>query len=80
MELKDTDSLVKKKFRAHQSVKKRILIVFPDLKGPVNIDFIEKYSKEKLLSIANYLGKIYLIYLITLVYINTGYGSIFLLV
>ena len=41
MERKDTDSPVKKKFRAQQSVKKIMMAVFWDMKGPVIIDFLE---------------------------------------
>ena len=41
MEEKQTDSLVKK-LQVLQSVKKVLLTVFWDMKGPITIDFIEK--------------------------------------
>ena len=36
------DSLVKKKIQTQGSVKKVVLIVFWNMKGPINIDFLEK--------------------------------------
>ena len=39
---KHTDFFGKKKFRAQQSVKKVMLTVFWDMKGPITIDFLEK--------------------------------------
>ena len=42
MEWKHTDSPVKKKFWVQQLVKKVILTVFRDMKGPITINFPEK--------------------------------------
>ena len=42
MELKHTDSSVKKKFWALRSVKKSYAVVFLWIKGPVTIDFLGK--------------------------------------
>ena len=41
MEWKNTDSPVKKKFGAQLSLKKVILTVFWDMKGPITIDFLK---------------------------------------
>ena len=42
MEWKHTDSVVKKMFWAHQSLKKVMLTVFWDMKGLITIDFPQK--------------------------------------
>ena len=42
MEMKYTDSPKKKTIRAQLSIKKVMLIVFWDVKGPITIDFLEK--------------------------------------
>ena len=42
MEWKHSDSMVKKKFQAQQSIKKIILTVFLDMKEPITIEFFEK--------------------------------------
>ena len=47
MEWKHTDTLVKKKFWVQQSVKKVMLTVFLDMKGPIIIDFLEKGAVVK---------------------------------
>ena len=47
MESKQTDSPVNEKFRVQQSVKKVMLIVFKDMKGPITIDFLEKVATVK---------------------------------
>ena len=38
----NTDSPIKKKIWVQQSIKKDMLIVFCDMKGPITIDFVEK--------------------------------------
>ena len=40
MEWKHIDGPVKKTFRAEQSVKKAMLIVFSDMKGNITFDFL----------------------------------------
>ena len=47
MEGKNIYSQVKKKFQAHQSLKKDMLTVFWDLKEPLTIDFFEKGANIK---------------------------------
>ena len=42
MEWKHRDSLVNKKFWVQQSLKKVMLTVFWDMKGPITVDFLEK--------------------------------------
>ena len=42
IEWKCTDSLVKKKFQVHQSVKEAMLTVFCNMKGSIAISFLEK--------------------------------------
>ena len=44
MEWKHADSLPKKKFWTHQSLKKVMRTVICDMKGPITIDFIQKGS------------------------------------
>ena len=66
MEWKCTDSPVKKTFWAQQSVKKLMLTVYWDMKGPISNDFFEK----TMLPFVNSWDKIYLIYWMTLVHLK----------
>ena len=61
MEWKHSNSSINKKLWAQQSVKKILLIVFWDMKGPSLL-----ISLKKVLFIADSLGKIHLIYRMTL--------------
>ena len=62
MEWKHTDSPVNKKFWVQWSVKKVMLTVLWNVKGPIAIHFLEKDVTVNWLPIANFVGKIHLIY------------------
>ena len=56
-ELKHTDSPVKEKFLAQQSLKKVMLTVFLDMKGSIIIGFLEKGTIVKCFLLPNPLTK-----------------------
>ena len=65
IEWKNTDSLVRKNFLAEKSLKKVMLALFRDMKGPITIDFLEKVQMYFFTT----LGKTYIIYCMNLVYV-----------
>ena len=55
--VENIDSPVKKKFPAQRPVKKVILTVFWDMKGPITIDFLEKDATVNIVSYHQLLRK-----------------------
>ena len=65
----ETYSLIMKKFQLPQSVKKVMLTVFWEMKGPATIDFLQKGITVNSTSNCELLSQIHFIYWMTLLYI-----------